>query len=632
MQFHYDGYVSGDPRIKPPAGVGFHGSDELPGNVDVLIVGAGPAGMITAAQLSQFPGVVTRIVDRRTGRLEVGQADGIQPRSVETFDAFGFAERIVQEGCPIIETAFWKPDAADPRRIARVSRVLEDPNGVSEYLHITVNQARVLDYFAEFMANAPARMQVDWGWEFQGLDPAPDDASPVRVRLARTTRADQGRQHTVTARYVVGTDGAHSRVRDAIGCRPMGGSSHHAWGVMDLLAVTDFPDVRAKCAIQSESHGSILLIPREGGHLFRLYVDLGDVAEGNRSVRSTTVEETIARARRILHPYTLDVREVAWYSVYEVGHRVCDRFDDVPLEQVGQRQPRVFIAGDASHTHSAKAGQGMNVSMQDGWNIGWKLGHVLDGRSPPRLLATYSAERQIIGQDIIAFDKRWAETMARPAEQFSGPRELEQGYLQITEFAQGFMTQYGPSMITGRATHQALARGYPVGKRFRSALVTRVADAFTLHLGHEHKADGRWRIYVFSDVFAAGESVELAAFSNALDSCLKSMQETARANGQVLRPNDWFDVKIIYQQPPAKVDLSRVPPVFLPQVGKHALLDRDNVFSPAPQEDIFSLREVDRGGVVVVVRPDQYVSQVLPLNAVDELLTFLRGLSCVSPA
>ena len=79
MKYHHHGYVSHDPRIQAPAGAGIDRPEELPERVDVLIVGAGPAGMITAAQLSQFPGIVTRIVDRRAGRLEVGLADGLQP-------------------------------------------------------------------------------------------------------------------------------------------------------------------------------------------------------------------------------------------------------------------------------------------------------------------------------------------------------------------------------------------------------------------------------------------------------------------------------------------------------------------------------------------------------------------------
>ena len=164
---------------------------------------------------------------------------------------------------------------------------------------------------------------------------------------------------------------------------------------MDVLAVTDFPDIRLKTAIQSANEGSLLIIPREGGYLVRLYIELEKLNENERaSSLNVTTDNLIAAARRILHPYSLEVKEVAWWSVYEIGQRLCDKFDDAPEEPEGF--PRVFIAGDACHTHSPKAGQGMNVSMQDAFNLGWKLASVLRGRCTPKLLRTYSDERRTI--------------------------------------------------------------------------------------------------------------------------------------------------------------------------------------------------------------------------------------------
>lgn len=625
MQFHHHGYVSGDPRIQAAAGVGIDRPTDLPDEVDVLIVGSGPAGMLAAAQLSQFPGVTTRIVERRPGRLAIGQADGIQARSVETFQAFGFAERIIAEAYRITEMAFWKPDPADPSRIIRTARALDDPTGdISEFPHLIVNQARVLDYFAEFMANSPTRMSPDYGYEFRGLEVTGEGDYPVTVTLLHTAGPNENQERIVRAKYVVGADGARSKVRESIGCTLAGDQANHAWGVMDVLAVTDFPDIRTKCAIQSGTGGSILLIPREGGHLFRMYVDLGEVDRNdNRSVRSTTIEQIIAKANDILHPYTLDVRNVAWHSVYEVGHRLTDRFDDVLPEERGTRTPRVFITGDACHTHSAKAGQGMNVSMQDGFNLAWKLGHVLEGRSPESLLSTYSAERQVIAKNLIDFDKEWSTLMAKKPEEFEDPTELENFYVNTAEFPAGFMTQYAPSALIAEPAHQSLATGFTIGKRFKSAPVVRVCDTNPLQLGHQAKADGRWRIYVFADSAPAGSSGAVADFAewiaNSPDSPLAATPSGADRDA-------WFDVKVIYQQEHTSVDIGAVPAAFKPQVGPFKLTYLENVYATDPSADIFELRGLDRGGVVVVVRPDQYVANVLPLTAAAELAAFFAPL------
>ncbi|MER6988995.1 FAD-binding monooxygenase [Saccharopolyspora hirsuta] len=625
MQFHHHGYVSGDPRIQPPAGVGVDRPEELPEEVDVLIVGSGPAGMIAAAQLAQFPGIVTRIIDRRPGRLEVGQADGIQARSVETFQAFGFAGRITEEAYRITEMAFWKPGPENPENIVRAARAPDDPSGISEFPHLIVNQARVLDYFAEAARNAPARLVPDYGYEFITLEVAEEGEYPVAVTLRRSAGEDEGAQRTVRAKYVIGCDGARSKVRESIGLELVGDQANHAWGVMDVLAETDFPDIRTKCAIQSHDGGSILHIPREGNHLFRMYVDLGEVSEDdNGAVRNTTQEEVEARANRIMHPYKLDVKHVCWRSVYEVGHRLAAKFDDVPEELVGIRSPRVFITGDACHTHSAKAGQGMNVSIQDGWNIAWKVAHVLDGRAPEALLDTYSAERQVIAQNLIDFDRQWSSLMAAKPEELSDPTELEDFYVKTAEFPAGLMTQYQPSMIIGAGTHQDLATGFPVGKRFKSNPVTRVCDANPVHLGHHHRADGRWRIYAFADRPAAGEPSKTTDFAEWIVSSPNSpVVAYAPEDGDI---DAWFDVKVIYQQDHHGVDLGAVPRAFLPKVGPFSLVDYEKVYAADPADDIFEARGIDRGGALVVVRPDHYVADVLPLDAVDELAAFFAGI------
>ncbi|WP_366140322.1 FAD-dependent monooxygenase [uncultured Roseobacter sp.] len=158
---------------------------------------------------------------------------------------------------------------------------------------------------------------------------------------------------------------------------------------MDVLPPTDFPDIRLKCAIQSAEAGSLLIIPREGGYMVRLYIELDALGGGERVAdRGVTADMLIGKAQQILSPYRFEVAEVAWWSAYDIGQRICDAFDDVSDAQRGKKQPRIFIASDACHTHSPKAGQGMNVSMADAFNLGWKLGAVLRQQALPELLDT----------------------------------------------------------------------------------------------------------------------------------------------------------------------------------------------------------------------------------------------------
>lgn len=630
MQFHHFGYVSGDPRVQPAAGVGLSRPQDIPDKIDVLVVGTGPAGMITAAQLSQFPQITTRIIERRAGRLEVGHADGLQARSVETFQAFGFAQRLSAEAHHVTEFAFWQPDPTDPARITRVDRSPDDPKGLSEFPHILVNQSRVLDYFAEFMANSPSRMKPDFGVEFIGHETTPGSDHPVLVTLAYSAGEHAGEEFQIRTKYLVGADGAHSKVRQSIGCRFDGVSANHAWGVIDVLADTDFPDIRRLSTIQSSAAGNMVVIPREGGFLFRLYVDLGEVADDDAgNVRRTPAEAVIEKANAVLHPYSIDVKQVAWFSVYEVGHRLSDRFDDVGSDEVGTRSPRVFILGDACHTHSAKGGQGMNVSLQDGFNLGWKLGHVLARRAPESLLATYDAERKVVAKNLIDFDIVWSSMIAKKTDEFAEAAELPEFFKATEEFRTGFLTQYTPSLVVEEPTYQDLAKGFPMGQRFASAKVTRVADSNPIHLGHHATADGRWRMYVFADEAAPGE--DGGAVSDFAGWLTSSADSPFVGLPDGIEPPDWFDLKVVYQQDYREIELERAPNVFKPRVGPFGLVNLEQVYAAIQDDDIFESHGIDRDGVIVVVRPDQYVAHLLPLQATDELAGFFGRLRMEGP-
>jgi phenol 2-monooxygenase (NADPH) len=653
MQFYLNGYTPGDPDVRKA---------RLPDAVDVLVVGSGPAGALLTAQLSNFPSISTRLIERRAGALQVGQADGIACRTVEMFEAFGLGHKLVREAYWVNETVFWRPSKTDRTRIERTGRVQDTEDGLSEFPHVIVNQARLQQYLLDYMRQSPTRLEANYGLEFVTLKVETEGEHPVVVTLRDVATNTQS---TVRAKYVVGCDGARSQVREAIGAVPRGDFANHAWGVVDMLAVTDFPDIRLKAAIQSGDEGNILLIPREGGYMVRLYVDLGEIDPNNRDAfrDKHTQESVIATAQRVLRPYTLDVKSVVWFAVYQVGQRVTDRFDDVPAEQAGggarppetadsplggqradanvgapsQRLPRVFIAGDACHTHSAKAGQGMNVSMQDAFNLGWKLASVLDGRAKPELLRTYSKERHAIAQGLIDFDKEWSNIMAsqpkdpsRPELGGVDPQELQAYFVKSGRYTAGVATHYAPTtVLTAQATHQSLAIGFTIGMRFHSAPVVRLADAKPMQLGHAARADGAWRLYAFAD--ASGTRLrELAAFLS--DSAKSPVRCFTPAGADI---DSVIDVRAVFQQGHRDLKVQELPPMLLPRKGSFGLIDYEKAYCADPKNgpDIFDSRGIDRSqGAIVVVRPDQYVSNVLPLHAHGELADFFgRFLLGVTP-
>ena len=633
MQFYKNGFRGGSPDIKEaaPHRRNRDANQPLPEKVDVLIAGTGPAGLCLAAQLAQFPEINTLITERMPDNIIKGKADGINTRSMEMFQAFGFADKVKRETYWVNQTAFWMPDPDKPDHIKRVGRVQDVADDSSEMPHILINQARLHELFLEVMYNSPSRLAPDYGWEVQGLtiDHSTDD-HPVTVTLKDATGLNWGATKTVRANYVVGCDGAHSAVRKSIGRELQGDAANQAWGVMDILANTDFPDVRQKCLISSAKEGNLLILPREGGYVFRMYVALDKLRPDEKAAhRKFTQDDMIAAANRIIHPYAIDVKEVVWWSIYDIGHSITDRFDDVP-EGV-DRDPRVFIAGDACHTHSPKAGQGMNVSMQDTFNLGWKLALVLQGRADPSLLRSYTQERLTEAKRLVETDHKWSRVMSAPTTQAERdgteePRMIRQ-FKENLEFTGGTAVKYDTSYLFAASAHQALAKGEEIGRRFHSAPVVRVSDAKQMQLGHVAEADARWRLYAFAgkaDGSHAGSAIHRLA----------DWLET-NANSPIVkhtRPGEDIDAVIdfraVFQQTFEELAYEHMPSLLKPKTGKLGLQDHEKVFCVDHKGlgDIFEMRGINRDkGCIVVVRPDQYVAHVLPLDGFDELSAFFAG-------
>lgn len=633
MQYHLNGFHPGDPEIHKPAQGREKQSATLPETVDVLIVGSGPAGLTLAAQLSAFPEINTRLVELKDVPMEKGQADGVSCRSMEMFNAFGFGEKVLKQGGWINETTFWKPDPDQPDRITRNGRIQDVEDDLSEMPHMILNQARVHDLYLDVMRQSPSRLVPDYSLKLVDLKVQQEKDYPVAVTLQHTSPDKEGQTTSLRARYVVGCDGARSIVRQSIGRELIGDSANKAWGVMDVLMQTDFPDIRCKTIIQSDKQGTLLIIPREGGYLARIYIEL-DKLDANERVanRNITIDHLINTAKQVFHPYTLSVKEVVWWSVYEIGQRLTDKFDDVDDENIDTQIPRVFVTGDACHTHSPKAGQGMNVSMGDAFNLGWKLASVLLGRCDANLLHSYSAERRAVAKDLIDFDREWSRILSeRPTvddkqSEDESPK-FQRYFIEHGRYTAGMSVTYKPSQLTGANTWQSLATGLEIGSRFHSAPVIRLADAKPLELGHTVKADARWHIFAFAP------NEDPTTDQSAIRKLCNYLQDAKDSpiNRYTLDSEDVdsiIDFRAVFQQYHRDIALETLPGFLLPRKGKYGLIDYEKNFCPdlKNQKDIFDMRGINRQeGCMVIVRPDQYIAHILPLNAYAELASFFDG-------
>lgn len=274
----------------------------------------------------------------------------------------------------------------------------------------------------------------------------------------------------------------------------IGDSTDAIWGVMDIYLDTDFPDIRKKTVINSEA-GNLVLIPREGDFMVRCYMDLP-----GKSVPDVDLEYLHERASVIFKPYRINIAKTAWWSAYAIGQRLADFFT---------KDHRVFLTGDACHTHSPKAGQGMNVSLQDGYNIGWKLGHVLNGRAPPQLLETYILERQDTAAKLIDFDRYLTKLFSSAYRQEHGITEehFKDQFLKAGRYTAGLATEYSSSILTRTEDSSGkVATNITVGMRFPSALVVRFSDGRPLQLAQVLPSDGRWHVVVFAGDTASSDS------------------------------------------------------------------------------------------------------------------------------
>ncbi|KAJ6494751.1 FAD binding domain-containing protein [Mycena vitilis] len=581
-----------------------------PTYTDVLIIGAGPGGLFLAQALGKL-GIQVKVIDRRGPNDKYGNADGLMSRTLEIWQSYGLLNRIEPRACPVHIMA----------RLRRILPVGYERSGEGISRSVPCTNVVVPARYRYDLGVAPeiieavlrGALEETGNHVSQRLTPAHIDGAVsadglVKVVLRRLTGSngdvksvpnghngivpDADSSETVFAKYVIGADGAHSWVRRHLKIPMEGDQTEYFWGVADVTVETNLPDFRTKCVIQA-STGAIIIIPREDDKI-RVYVQFSPNEAARDDHGRLVIPVDVAsnmvleKARRGLQPYTIDFTHVWWCTVFTVSQMVAAKYS---------AQDRIFILGDACHTHSPKAGQGANAAMGDAHNLAWKLAHVLRGWAKPSLLHTYEVERRRYAQDLIAFDKVIAESL-------DGGTAADYESLLHKEnmFTSGIGIHYKSSLTINTDLPKG-ATGLEAGYRLPPASLERLADWVPYELQDLAPSDGLFKLFLFpGDILLQADAKRLDAFCGTLSTMADLL-------------GNRIQLYTILNSDKKKAMWTDVPDI---------LQDWKRVFVANSSENAYTEFGISSEGAAVLVRPDGHVSLASSLSplAAQEMVVF----------
>ena len=381
---------------------------------DVVIVGAGPVGLLSA-YLAKLWGLSVTILDKSDGPLTVGRADALNARTLQLLEIVGLFKELYPLGKPCNTSSVW----ADGRFVSRQSEWWDSLEGCFHKHFLMLGQAyleQLLDKLLTGLENSVLRRT-----EIQSLD--------VLDAGCRVVTSDN---REITARYVIGADGSRSWVREHLEVPFSIVRPQIVWAVVDGVLETDFPKVPEIIVFQNET-SDVAWIPREG-EIDRFYIRMDR--------HDFTFEEALARIRLAVQPHSLSFEKVEWFSQFSVKESVAANYSV---------NNRVFLVGDACHVHSVNGGQGLNTGLADAFNLIWKVGMVING-ADPGLLSSYEAERRPVALGVIESSGELVR-----ATKFSEEGTHASDYVSIVKKKAGYITGmgigYGQGGLEGSRFH-----------------------------------------------------------------------------------------------------------------------------------------------------------------------------------
>jgi 2-polyprenyl-6-methoxyphenol hydroxylase-like FAD-dependent oxidoreductase len=351
---------------------------------DVLIVGAGPTGLMMACQLA-INNIPFRIIDKNEDHTNQSRALVVQARSIEIFDQMGIAEKAIRQGqvAKAIGAFF------NGKKVLRliVNNVGE---GLTKFPYfLMLEQSRTESLLVDFLETRGYHVER----RKQLINITQNDKEAIVV-----LKLPVGKDEIVKSKYVIGADGAHSNIREQLKIDFLGSTYEQSLFVLDCKAEVDIPHDEMYLTFAKTAVGG--LFPLTNGR-WRVLGNLPEELEGKEEVRFEEIEKNFAERIQM----NIRLYDPHWISVYRTHHRYASTF----------RRERCFLIGDAAHIHSPVGAQGMNTGLQDAYNLAWKLSLVIEGRAKDSLLDTYTEERISIARDLVRSTDRAFNLFSSPS-------------------------------------------------------------------------------------------------------------------------------------------------------------------------------------------------------------------------
>lgn len=556
----------------------------------------------------------------------------MQPRTQELLQTLNLRHRLDVQGNHVSETAFWAIDEEGKFQRTHIGGEIQNPTPYPWILSIPQRETE-----RAFDEDLKARgYAVDRPIELVDFSYTDDNDYPLEVRVKNQYTNITSIYRT---KYIIGSDGAASKTRSLLGFDSETHGNDDVWCVADLHLDTDFPDVRRRCAIRSQK-GGIMLIPNprdmnriytqlnttdlaivENGHTNGVNGDHVDKVMVRPKYSDTALLELLRqRVRDIVAPYKMEIKKLVWISQYRLRQRIVESFWD---------QKRVFIVGDACHTHSPKAAQGLNVSMADSYNLTWKLALVLKGRADPSLLETYAIERRQLAQELLEFDEKFSHLFAR--KDFLDNSKFHDVYAKAHGFTSGVGQQYQPGPLTLRdesslsIINENAVEPLTPGKRLYPFNAQRHIDGTPLNILDDIPSNGRFHLFLF---------VGNAILKNQLGPLTEYLESFNSATTRFDKPANpvWGFEDVYYRNTQNK---HRIVDLYLLHTDNKYEINLDELPAPLKQwkyrvysdkdSSVHEALGVDiEKGAMALVRPDGYISIVTGLNEGEKITNFLE--------